>query len=62
MSASAARRRATTREFCEFLVELGIDSISVTPDTLLKATRTVLDVEQRLGRPARIDLTTRAAA
>lgn len=48
--------------FCEFLVELGVDSISVTPDTLLKVTRAVLDVEQRLGRPPRADLTMREAA
>jgi pyruvate,water dikinase len=48
--------------FCEFLVELGIDSISVTPDTLLKVTRAVLDVEQRLGQPPRADVTVREAA
>lgn len=32
------------------LVELGIDAMSVTPDTLLKITRDVLAVEKRLGR------------
>ncbi|MDE2296859.1 MAG: phosphoenolpyruvate synthase [Burkholderiales bacterium] len=37
-------------EMVEFLVETGIDSISVTPDTLLAVTRTVLSVELRLGR------------
>jgi pyruvate, water dikinase len=37
----------------EYLVELGIESISVTPDTLLKITRDVLAVEKRLGRAAR---------
>ena len=37
----------------EYLVELGIDSISLTPDTLLDVTRRVLAVEQRLGRPPR---------
>jgi pyruvate,water dikinase len=37
-------------EMVEYLVELGIDSISVTPDTLLSVTRNVLAVEQRLGR------------
>jgi len=37
-------------EVVETLVELGIDSISVTPDTLMKVTRDVLAVEQRLGR------------
>jgi pyruvate,water dikinase len=40
-------------EFAEYLVELGIDSISVTPDTLLDITRAVLAVEARLGRPQR---------
>ena len=37
----------------EYLVELGIDSISVVPDTLLAVTRHVLEIEQRLGRPPR---------
>ncbi len=37
-------------EMVEYLVELGIDSISVTPDTLLQVTRNVLAVEIRLGR------------
>jgi pyruvate, water dikinase len=40
-------------EMVEYLVELGIDSISVTPDTLLQVTRNVLAVEQRLGRAPR---------
>jgi pyruvate,water dikinase len=40
-------------EMAEYLVELGIDSISLTPDTLLKITRAVLAVEKRLGRPPR---------
>jgi pyruvate,water dikinase len=35
------------------LVEWGIDSISVTPDTVLKVTREVLAVEARLGRAPR---------
>jgi pyruvate,water dikinase len=34
----------------EFLVEIGIDSISLNPDTVLKTTERVLAVEQRLGR------------
>jgi pyruvate,water dikinase len=42
-------------EIVEYLVELGIDSISVTPDTLLKVTRDVLAVERRLGRAPRGD-------
>jgi pyruvate, water dikinase len=37
-------------EMVEYLVELGIDSMSVTPDTLLQVTRNVLQVEQRLKR------------
>jgi pyruvate,water dikinase len=40
-------------DMATYLVELGIDSLSVTPDTLLDVTRTVLAVEQRLGRPVR---------
>jgi pyruvate,water dikinase len=32
-------------EFAQFLVELGIDSISVTPDSLLKTKRAIADVE-----------------
>ena len=42
-------------EFATALVELGIDSISVTPDTLLKVSRAVLAAERRLGRPARTE-------
>jgi pyruvate, water dikinase len=41
-------------EMAEYLVELGIDSISVTPDTLLQVTRQVLSVEARLGRVPRV--------
>jgi pyruvate,water dikinase len=37
----------------EFLVEIGIDSVSLNPDTVLKTTRHVLEVEKRLGRPRR---------
>ena len=48
-------------EMAAALVELGIDSISVTPDTLLKTTRDVLAVEQRLGRAARGDAPTDSA-
>ena len=40
-------------EVVQYLVELGIDSISVTPDTLLQVTRDVLAVEKRLGRAPR---------
>jgi len=37
-------------DMAEFLVELGIDSISLTPDSLISTTRMVLEVERRLGR------------
>ncbi len=37
-------------DMAEFLVELGIDSISLNPDTLLPTTLRILDVERRLGR------------
>ena len=37
-------------DMAEFLVELGIDSISLTPDSLIATTRLVLEVEQKLGR------------
>jgi pyruvate,water dikinase len=40
-------------EFAEYLVELGIDSISLTPDTLLPTTRRLLELERRLGRAPR---------
>lgn len=40
-------------EIAEALVGMGIDSISLNPDTVLKTTLRVLDVEKRLGRPPR---------
>ena len=40
-------------EMAEYLVELGIDSMSLNPDTVLKTTRHVLEVEERLGHAAR---------
>ena len=42
-------------EMAEFLVEIGIDSISLIPDTVIKTTLRVLDVEKRLGRPPRAE-------
>jgi pyruvate, water dikinase len=36
-------------EMAEFLVEVGIDSISLIPDTVIKTTVRVLEVEKRLG-------------
>src|SRR5690606_33169914 len=35
-------------DFAQFLVELGIDSISVTPDSLLKTIKAIHAVEARL--------------
>ena len=40
-------------EMAEYLVELGIDSISLNPDTVLSTTRLILEVEKRLGRVRR---------
>jgi pyruvate,water dikinase len=40
-------------DMAEYLVEIGIDSISLNPDTVLKTTREVLALERRLGRAAR---------
>jgi pyruvate,water dikinase len=37
-------------EFAQFLVEQGIDSISLNPDALLKTTLKILEMEQSLGR------------
>ena len=36
-------------EFAEFLVETGIDSMSLNPDSVLATTQTVLEAEQRLA-------------
>jgi pyruvate,water dikinase len=40
-------------EMAEYLVELGIDSISLNPDTVLKTTLHVLEIEKKLGRKPR---------
>ncbi len=40
-------------EIAEFLVELGIDSMSLNPDAVLAVTRHVLEIERRLGRAPR---------
>ena len=37
-------------EMAEFLVEIGIDSMSLNPDTVLKTTMRILETEKRLGR------------
>lgn len=36
-------------DFAQFLVELGIDSISVTPDSLLKTKRAIAEVEKQIA-------------
>ena len=36
-------------EMAEFLVEIGIDSMSLNPDTVLQTTQLVLETERRLG-------------
>ncbi len=40
-------------EMAEFLVNTGIDSISLNPDTVIKTTLHVLAVEKSLGRKPR---------
>jgi len=40
-------------EFAEFLVRCGIDSISLNPDTVIKTTEKILQVEKELGVPRR---------
>jgi pyruvate,water dikinase len=40
-------------DMAEFLVEIGIDSMSLNPDTVLKTTKLVLELEQQLGRAPR---------
>ena len=40
-------------DMAEYLVELGIDSMSLNPDTVLRTTRRVLELEKRMGRAPR---------
>jgi pyruvate,water dikinase len=40
-------------DMAAYLVELGIESMSLNPDTVLKTTQSVLEVEKRLGRKPR---------
>ncbi|MEF3364942.1 phosphoenolpyruvate synthase [Methylocystis sp. 9N] len=40
-------------EIAEFLVRLGIDSISLNPDTVLATTRRIVELEKELGREGR---------
>jgi pyruvate,water dikinase len=36
-------------DFAQFLVEQGIDSISLTPDTVLKTTLAILETERKMS-------------
>ena len=49
-------------EIAEYLVRLGIDSISLTPDTVIKTTLAVLDLEKKLGRAPRPQMLAQTAA
>ena len=40
-------------DMAAYLVEVGIESMSLNPDTVLKTTQSVLEVEKRLGRKPR---------
>ncbi|MGH8225586.1 MAG: phosphoenolpyruvate synthase, partial [Gammaproteobacteria bacterium] len=40
-------------EMAEFLVEIGIESMSLNPDTVLATTERILEIEKRLGRKPR---------
>lgn len=40
-------------DMAEFLVEIGIDSMSLNPDSVLQTTKVVLDIEEQLGRKPR---------
>ncbi len=44
-------------DMAAYLVELGIESMSLNPDTVIKTTTSVLEVEKRLGRKPRSRLT-----
>jgi pyruvate, water dikinase len=41
-------------DMAKYLVELGIDSMSLNPDAVLRTTRLVLDAERQLGRAPRV--------
>ena len=40
-------------EIAKYLVEIGIDSMSLSPDSVLKTTRAVVELEKELGRQVR---------
>jgi len=37
-------------DFAQFLVELGIDSISVTPDSVIKTVKAIAEIEAKIGK------------
>ena len=41
---------STFPEFAQFLVKCGIDSISLSPDAVIKTTLSILDVEKKLKK------------
>jgi pyruvate,water dikinase len=45
---------STYPEFADFLVEQGIDSISVEPDAILKITLCVAEAEERLAKAKKV--------
>jgi pyruvate,water dikinase len=49
-------------EIAEYLVRLGIDAMSLSPDTVIKTTLAVLDLEEKLGRAPRPQTLAEAAA
>ncbi len=49
-------------DMAEYLVELGIDSISLNPDTVIKTTQRILDLEARIGTGKHNGTVTGAAA
>ena len=42
-------------DFAQFLVEQGIDSISVTPDSFLKTSKAIYEIEQKIGKEISYD-------
>ena len=49
-------------DMAEYLVEIGIDSISINPDTVIKTIRSLLELKGRLGRGSRAEKTAAALA
>jgi pyruvate,water dikinase len=38
-------------DFAQFLVEQGIDSVSITPDSVIKTIKAISSIEKKLSRP-----------